>query len=396
MNKTRILFIPIDKINIPQNTVNKDVITIKYNYDTAAYNNLITQFTKTVRNNNNIKSIGIITPKVDNIISFVTDEYIDFNGEYDNKSLPVTKFESWIQYMYTALNLINNKPQTIQFDIIAGNIVCGNLLSTISKNVGIIINTSRTDIYNYNCVLDYSTLYADNRRNRGLIDRYFTNRIKNLSTNLNIIISGQVLSKSILYKISDLLKSYLPRLNNRGKDGMFNNITDLKYIITAISGVFYIINNSQDYINMRKPGQAEPPNGGFPSLQFLWPFPLTLAFSKLLLKYNNEPIPDFVKPVIILLAIVEIVSNITVNMEIISFITQYLTISLSGKKDIITNFEITDFQQYEYKIVPLINRIKTYINILPPMNPEVEKFSPEIQPIIQFSYSALHILQSFS
>ena len=137
--KTRILFIPIDKLIIPSNMISKDVLTIKYKYETDTYTTLQTAFSQAISHNFkilNIKSIGILTPKLDTGISIVKSAYINVNTEYDDKTIQIFNFESWIQYMSTALQLTNTDQQLIQLDIIASGVVSdksANILSTINE-----------------------------------------------------------------------------------------------------------------------------------------------------------------------------------------------------------------------------------------------------------------------
>ena len=241
-SKTRILFIPVDKKNIMYNMISKDVIAIKYKYETDTYTTLHKAFTHAIKHSGkllNIKSIGILTTKIDTGISILNGTYINVNAPYDT-NIQLFNFESWIQYMSTALQLINTEKQLIQLDIIASGVVSNksaNILSTISKNAGIIINTAREDIYNYNCILDYSTRYVDGHCNRSLIGRYFTHNIIKLTGGLNITISKHDIITDISNQITDICKHALDTLQIKDTRDIWNS---LKIIAGAISSILNI------------------------------------------------------------------------------------------------------------------------------------------------------------
>ena len=224
--KTRILFIPTDKIIIKPKMVSDDVIVIRYNFETDNYSTLKSKFSHVINKHKNkilnIKSVGILTASSNAGISVTKAELLDVNAKYDANDISVVKFESLVHFMYNALLLVGDKKQLIQLDLIASNVISDkatDMLPTISSNTSMIINTSRSDIYNYNCVMDYSTRYADAHCNRSLIGRYFTCKIKMLHDSLSIknsvtdVVSTPS-SGGLLSQFTQLIESTLANMGN--------------------------------------------------------------------------------------------------------------------------------------------------------------------------------------
>ena len=210
--KNRILLIPSDKSSIDTNMISDNVIKIKYTYANNNYTSLIALVSKIINKykNNilNIKSVGIITNISTNGISIVKDEEIDVNINYDSNNISIVKLETFIYYISTALQLISNNQKIYNLDLIASNVITNNsknILTTISANSKMIINTSRSEINSSNCVLDFSTNYQDTYCKRRLIGRYFRGKIAEINTILSVVHNPD----SIIDKIARIFESAL-------------------------------------------------------------------------------------------------------------------------------------------------------------------------------------------
>ena len=265
--KNRILFIPIDKIVIKPKFIGSDVIIINYIYKTDTYNTLKSKFVKAITKYKNIKSVGILTASSQDAISFTASDKVDINTKYDSNNINVLHLESFIHFMYTLLLLSNNKKGLIQLDIIASNAITNtskDMLSTISNNTKMIINTSRNIIRNFNCVLDYSTRYIDGYTNRSLIGRYFTVNIKKMSGSLSIVDIANNSSNIWYDKLVSIFESTTANLGD-----FADPIKLIRAFVSAISLMFtfYKLNKSHKIKTLESHGKVETtlPDFGVPS-----------------------------------------------------------------------------------------------------------------------------------
>ena len=179
--KNKILYVPIDKINISSNMVTNNVIIIKYKYDTDDYNKLIVLLVKYLNKYKpkiyNIKSVAIFSALSQDIISFTQKHIININTDYNNSNINVVKLELFVKSLYSILSIINSTKYNINLDIISSKQTNGDIINTITTNTNMIINIS--DIDNY-------------------IPIYFTNKIKKIHYDMILKYDEQSLCDEII------------------------------------------------------------------------------------------------------------------------------------------------------------------------------------------------------
>ena len=168
--KNRVLFAPLDKIDLRCNMVSNNVIVIKYNSENYNYNKLLRYFTLLIKKYyikiTDIESICLISPEIDTY-----------------------HFESFIINISNLLTIVNKNKNPIKIDIIGlNNPQSGDILSRVATNSSTIINYTLSNMTDNKYVLDCSTT-TTKVINRRLICRYFTPHVK--KCNLDIVKSAK-------------------------------------------------------------------------------------------------------------------------------------------------------------------------------------------------------------
>ena len=374
--KTRILFVSRDKINILSNMIARDVIVIKYNYKTDTYNTLQTRFLHIIKNNQhklNIKSIAIFASNHGDNIGVINNELIDLNAKYSNNIVSIVNFESFIHCIICLLRMINSNKNRVKLDIIATNVIADksdNILNTISKNTGIIINTS----LNKNYSLNYSTHITSNSKNN-LIIRYFTKKIYTVFDKINNIDTH----KNVTEKIISIFNSALVEI--KSNPDIYDTLNTLRILIGSISNVLRVIFTAGVAIDGEMPLTTLP-------VFLISPTSIWLYLGIVSKYYWIKGPPNSVGVLFTIIGIIEILCHTSVVIE--WFQKEFIL----DKKNINNYKSDYNLSRDGDKLANLTSTLKNYLNMIPNIEAVSETIPPDMQTLLNFANTVVITLKN--